>query len=166
MNNCKGFISLRASLVMQLVKHLPAKCERSGFNPWVGKIPWRKERLPTPVFWPGEFHGLYSLWGLKESDTTDWLALSLFKDEEEFCHSMGYTYRASLPNSFRFLANFCSLKLWDWGPISLSTVNLRTAACLDFFTCFPCGSSSNGGSSPFHPFWRTLALGFLWKEWR
>ena len=23
-----------------------------------GKIPWRRERLPTPVFWPGEFHGL------------------------------------------------------------------------------------------------------------
>ena len=22
-----------------------------------GKIPWRRERLPTPVFWPGEFHG-------------------------------------------------------------------------------------------------------------
>ena len=33
---------------------------RIGFNPWVGKIPWRRERLPTPVFWPGEFHGLYS----------------------------------------------------------------------------------------------------------
>ena len=33
------------------------------------KIPWRKERLPTPVFQPGEFHGLYSPWGLyKESD--------------------------------------------------------------------------------------------------
>ena len=27
---------------------------------WVGKIPWRKERLPSPVFWPGEFHGLCS----------------------------------------------------------------------------------------------------------
>ena len=25
---------------------------------WVGKIPWRRERLPTPVFWPGEFQGL------------------------------------------------------------------------------------------------------------
>ena len=25
-----------------------------------GKIPWRKERLPTPLFWPGEFHGLDS----------------------------------------------------------------------------------------------------------
>ena len=28
-------------------------------NPWVGKIPWRRG-LPTPVFWPGEFNGLYS----------------------------------------------------------------------------------------------------------
>ena len=36
--------------------------------PWVEKIPWRKERLPTPVFWPGDIHGLYSPWGHKESD--------------------------------------------------------------------------------------------------
>ena len=46
-----------ASLVAQLVKNLP---EKPGFNPWVGKIPWRRERLPTLVFWLGEFHGLYS----------------------------------------------------------------------------------------------------------
>ena len=46
------------------------------FNPWVGKIPWKRERLPTPVFWPGEFHGLYSPWGRKESDTTEQLSLS------------------------------------------------------------------------------------------
>ena len=36
-------------------------CRRPGFDPWVGKIPWRRERLPTPVFWPREFHGLYSM---------------------------------------------------------------------------------------------------------
>ena len=36
---------------------------RPGFDPWIGKIPWRRERLPTPVFWPGEFCGLYSPWG-------------------------------------------------------------------------------------------------------
>ena len=58
-----------ASLVAQLVKNLPAMWE-TWFNPWVGKIPWRRERLPTPVFWPGEFHGLYSV-GHKESDTTE-----------------------------------------------------------------------------------------------
>ena len=32
------------------------------------------ERLTTPVFWPGEFHGLYSPWGRKESDTTERLS--------------------------------------------------------------------------------------------
>ena len=59
-----------AFLVAQLVKNLPA---------WDGKIPWRRERLPTPVFWPGEFHGLYNPWGHKESDTTEQLSLLLFK---------------------------------------------------------------------------------------
>ena len=60
-----------ASLVAQLVKNLPAMWET-----WVGKIPWRREWLPTPVFWPGEFHGLCSPWGHKESDTTEWLSLT------------------------------------------------------------------------------------------
>ena len=36
----------------------------------LGRFPWRREWLHSPVFWPGEFHGLYSLWGHKESDTT------------------------------------------------------------------------------------------------
>ena len=49
---------------------------RPGFNPWVGKIPWRRERLPTPLFWLGEFHGLYSPWGRKELDRTERLSLS------------------------------------------------------------------------------------------
>ena len=64
-----------ASLVAQLVKNLPAM---HGFNPWVGKILWRRERLPTSIPWPGEFHGLYSPWGRKESDMTKQLSLSKF----------------------------------------------------------------------------------------
>ena len=53
---------------------------RPGFDPWVGKIPWRRERQPTPVFWPGEFHGQrslagYSPRGCKESDMTEQLSL-------------------------------------------------------------------------------------------
>ena len=50
---------------------------RPGFDPWVGKIPWRKEWLSTPVLWPGEFGGLYSPWSHKESDTTEWLSLNI-----------------------------------------------------------------------------------------
>ena len=51
------------------------QCGRPGFELWVGKIPWRKERLSTPVFWPGKFHGLYRPWGRKELDTTERLSL-------------------------------------------------------------------------------------------
>ena len=46
------------------------------FNPWVGKILWRRERLPIPGFWPGEFHGLYRPWSCKEWDTTELLSLT------------------------------------------------------------------------------------------
>ena len=38
------------------------------------------ERLPTSVFWPGEFHGLYSPWGHKESDTTERLHFHFSQD--------------------------------------------------------------------------------------
>ena len=66
-----------ASLVAQLFKKICLQCWRPGFDPWVGKMPWRRERLPTPVFWPGEFHGLYSPWGRKESDMAERLPLAL-----------------------------------------------------------------------------------------
>ena len=46
-----------ASLVPQGLK-TRLQCRRPRMDTWVGKIPWRKESLPTPVFWPGEFHGL------------------------------------------------------------------------------------------------------------
>ena len=59
-----------ASLVAQLVNNSP-KMGRPGLDPWVGKVPWKREWKPTPVFWPGEFHALYSPWGHKESDRTE-----------------------------------------------------------------------------------------------
>ena len=68
----EDFNKIMASLVAQVVKNLPAM-----WKSWVGKIPWRRERLPTPVFWSGEFHGLYNPWGGKELDTTERLSLLL-----------------------------------------------------------------------------------------
>ena len=49
-----------------------------SFGPWVGKVPWRRKRQPTPVFLPGDSHGQRSLvgnspWGQRESDPTDQL---------------------------------------------------------------------------------------------
>ena len=64
-----------------MVKNSACQCRRPWFNPWVGKIPWRRKWQPTPVFLPREFEGQRSLvgygpWGLKESDTTEQLTLS------------------------------------------------------------------------------------------
>ena len=101
------YCRLWTSLIAQLVENLPA-VQETQFNSWVGKIRWRRDRLPTPVFlgfpsvsagresacnagdlgrslgwedplekgkapvfWLGEFHGLYSPWGHKESDTSE-----------------------------------------------------------------------------------------------
>ena len=55
---------------------------KTRFYPWVGKIPWRREWLSTPVFLPGKSHGQrslagYSPWGQKESDTTEQLTQTL-----------------------------------------------------------------------------------------
>ena len=62
------------------IKVSTIKCRRPGFDHWVGKIPWRRKRQPTPVFLPGEFHEWrslvgYSPLGRKESDTTGRLSL-------------------------------------------------------------------------------------------
>ena len=63
------------SLVAQLVKNLPAMWEI-----WVWFLGWEdpleKGKVTTPVFWPGEFHGLCSPWGRKELDMTERLSLS------------------------------------------------------------------------------------------
>ena len=55
-----------------------ARCRRHGFDPWVGKIPWRRKWQPTPLFLPGKFHGQRSLavcspWGHKELDMIEQL---------------------------------------------------------------------------------------------
>ena len=62
-----------------MVKYSPANVrdiKRHEFDPWVGKVPWRSEWHPTPVFLFGESHGQrslagYSPWSRKESDTTE-----------------------------------------------------------------------------------------------
>ena len=56
------------------------QCRRPRFNPWVRKIPWRWEWLPTLVFLPRKSHGQrslagYSPFGRKELDMTEWLIL-------------------------------------------------------------------------------------------
>ena len=63
-------------------KESACQCRRHGkceFDPWVRKIPWRREWQPTPVFLPGKSHGEtsvegYSPKGHKETDMTERLS--------------------------------------------------------------------------------------------
>ena len=53
-------------------------------------MPWRRERLPTPVFLPGEFHGQRSLAGYSQSaqeelDMTEWLTLEMNQKDYSKC---------------------------------------------------------------------------------
>ena len=67
-----------------MVKHLPSNAGDAGghgFDPWLGKIPWRRKWQPTPVFLPGQFYRqtnlvCYSPWGHKSSDTAELLNYS------------------------------------------------------------------------------------------
>ena len=67
-------------VVAQVVMCL--QCRKPGFDPWVRKMPWRREWLPTPVLLPGESHGQrnlagYSPWVHKESNMIEQRTLSL-----------------------------------------------------------------------------------------
>ena len=73
-----------------MVKYPPARQETQVLSVGgkVGRIPWRREWLPTLVFLPGEFHGQrslvgYSPWGHKVSDMTEQLILSLQLPKEK-----------------------------------------------------------------------------------
>ena len=96
----------------------------NGFDPRVGKIPWRRERLPTPVFWLGEFHGLYSPWGHKESDTTEWLHFLLW-----FITG----YRIQLPVPYRQTLLFIHP---IYNSVHLLSPNSQSLPC-----CLPAASS-------------------------
>ena len=76
-----------------VVKNLPAGAggvRRQGFDSWVGKIPWRREWQPTPVFLPGEFQGQrslagYSPRGLKESEHIQDTFLTIYSPSKTLC---------------------------------------------------------------------------------
>ena len=88
---------------------------RPGFDPWVGKIPWRRKWHPTPVLLPGKSHWLrslvgYSPWGHKESDTTEWL---------HFHFHMDFRFDYPIPTANFFPIAFFFFDWWvpDWYTI-------------------------------------------------
>ena len=68
------WVNFWASQVALVVKNMPANArdvKRHRFDPWMGKIPWRRAWEPTPVFLPRESHGQSSLAGYSRDDWSD-----------------------------------------------------------------------------------------------
>ena len=100
----------------------------SGRSPGEGKIPWRKERLYSPVFCPGEFHGLYSPWGWTESDMSNSFSPSKSllgflggSDHKESTYNEE-TRVWSLGWEDTILLLFYVLVFWLWGMLNLSSL--------------------------------------------
>ena len=120
-------------------------CGRPGFDPWVGKIPWRGERLPTPVFQPGESHGLYSLWGWKESDLNYSLLVcwgEIGQSQEQLCgvkiRCLGCCLRGSCSRFRLFATPWCRLSLvaqWTSHCGGFSYRGAQALGCLGFSNC-------------------------------
>ena len=44
-------------------KEITYQCRKRGFNPWAGKLSWKRKWQPNPVFIPGKSHGYWHLGG-------------------------------------------------------------------------------------------------------
>ena len=134
---CGGWVRPRASNLVQLQiylgtflgkgfsddsegKNICLECRRHGFDPWIRKIPGRREWLPTPVFLPGEYYGYRSLvgcspWGHKESNMTKHSHTHLYLGKHiSFCFT-SRNYRAKYDSD---MVMALSLGLHIWGGIS------------------------------------------------
>ena len=112
-NNENGFYKLGLPWWLRQSRiHL--QCGRPGFDPWVGEIRWRREQLPTPVFWPGEFQGLFSPWGRKELNMTEQRSLSLsilLTDRSDFQELLLSEKNQSTESIYKVLLLVCGGKV-------------------------------------------------------
>ena len=79
------------------------RCRRRGFDPWAGKIPWRRKCQLTPIFLPGRSHGQsslegYSPWGGKESDMTERLSTYAHTHTHTHTHTSSWNIVSNTEN--------------------------------------------------------------------
>ena len=140
------------------------QCRRPRFDPWVGKIPWRREWVPTPVFLSGKSHWQrsladYNLWDSKESDTTEQLTPFFYNTPPPGCTHEGVARqlqrvwmrkrmrgRVSLHVKPPQIPSLMLAPIVVYGPDTSVSWHLRRRFC--FFLCnypsFTCSFRSQG----------------------
>ena len=148
------------SLVAQTVKRrVCLQCGRPGFDPWVGKIPWRRKWQSTSGLLLRKSHGQrslvgYSPWGCKESDTTEQLHFH-FQTMNIYYHSQSLwiqIYQWLGPGSWHLMGSqprhWPALGIWRLprakGPLPSdlshsSQLSSESWLLAGGFSCSPCG---------------------------
>ena len=137
------------------------RCKRCEFNPWVRKIPWRRAWQPTPIFFPGKFHGQRSLlssspWGCIESDMSE-ATYQAHTGQAQACPQVGLLSQPllylilwprlwwsswSLPHLVQFwklelLPMNWELTRWSWILLWQAIPRPILHLCLPFFSIIP-----------------------------
>ena len=97
--------------------------KRLGFDPWVGKMPWRRKWQTTPIFLPGTFCGQrslvgYSPWGSKQSDTTEQTSTEIESEVAPSCPALCNPVDYTPPGSS--IHGIFQARVLEWGAISFS----------------------------------------------
>ena len=125
-------------------KEFTCKCRRCRFDPWVGKVPWRRKWQPTPIFLSGKCHVqkiplAYSPWGCKGPDTTQQL-------NNNSC-SLGFESKPRnsvvfyIPNTSPELSTQCSVALivsWQHACIRYIIFRFLTPAVVKLLNINSC----------------------------
>ena len=117
-----------ATLTNSHINHLQFR--RARFDPWVGKIPWRRKWQPTPVLLPRKFHGWrslvgYSPWGHEESDMTERLHNFTILPRGGYGHPLQYSCLGRPMDRGAWCATIHRItKRWTWlKQLSMHTHN-------------------------------------------
>ena len=111
------------------------RLRRLGFNPWVRKIPRRRKWQPTPVFLPGESHGLRSLVGYSLGVSKIHIGLKLMSMHESMIQ---HQFSCSVMSSFLWLHGLQQAR----PPCPSPTLRAYSNSCPSSWWCYPTISSS------------------------
>ena len=112
---------------------------------WIWSLGWEdpleKRKAHTSVFWPWEIHGLYSLLGHKELDSTEWLSLSLTfmitmcAKSLQSCPTLCHPMNCSPPGSSFHGVLQARVLEWVAVPSSRGSSPPRDQTCISYVSC-------------------------------
>ena len=169
-----------------VVKNPPAK--RCGFDPWVGKIPWRAWQ-PSPVFFLGKFHGQRGIWRAivhEVAKSQTWLSthIVIIVWKSSMLDTLASSVWTKLFFSFQRVIRLQSRGGWlteKWpedcerteasGPqptAAYAKVHPHHRACLHSVTCLHCSffhALVHSFSFPLHPYSPSFPIFSLCIHW-